>query len=149
MKRKLFWMISRVCFTLYPIFPIFGSLRASVAVVFRDGKFLIIQRNDGRGLSLPGGISNHRETQEGTLQREVHEETGLDVVSSSLSMQYHSKADVPCNIFVYEAEVSGDLKDSWEGSPRWMKIEEFQPQLLKSQQPVINLMYRILQRSSG
>src|SRR5258708_3311878 len=56
----MFWIVARTCFTLYRWFPLFGKLRASIAVIHRDGKFLAIQRNDGRGISLPGGISQRR-----------------------------------------------------------------------------------------
>ena len=143
LKRRLFWIVARTCFTLYRLFPLFGSLRASVGIIRRDRTFLLIQRNDGRGFSLPGGISGRNEAEIDTLRREVQEETGLTVTSEELKMRYHSTADVPCDISVFEAEASGELKGSWEGSPRWMTLPELEPRLLESQRPVLDLLRKI------
>jgi 8-oxo-dGTP pyrophosphatase MutT (NUDIX family) len=119
-KRRLFWIVARTCFTLYRWFPVFGALHASIGIIHRGQRILVIQRNDGRGLSLPGGLSGWKEMEETTLRREVLEETGLSVTGLELRMRYASTADVPCTISVFEFEASGELKDSWEGSPRWM-----------------------------
>ncbi len=146
-KRRLFWLVSRVCFTGYRVFPIFGSLRASIGIIHRNERFLVIRRNDGRGLSLPGGIAGWRETEESTLRREVQEETGLSVTSMQFKMRYTSNADVPCIISVFEVEASGELEDSWEGSPSWMTIPELEGTLLKSQRPTVALMKTISARS--
>jgi|HubBroStandDraft_1064217.scaffolds.fasta_scaffold02339_2 8-oxo-dGTP pyrophosphatase MutT (NUDIX family) len=143
LKRRGFWIVARTCFTLYRWFPLFGTLRASIGVIRRGQTFLVIQRNDGRGLSLPGGISSRKEAEEQTLRREVLEETGLNVTGQELRMRYRSRADVPCTISVFEAEASGDLKESWEGSPRWMTASELEPRLMKSQRPVLELLHKI------
>jgi 8-oxo-dGTP pyrophosphatase MutT (NUDIX family) len=145
LKRHLFWIVARICFTLYRTFPIFGSLRASIAIIHRDKKFLVIQRNDGRGLSLPGGIAGWREPEEPALHREVREETGLEITNCSLQSRYHSTADVPCMVSVFEVSASGELEDSWEGSPRWMTVAELEPQLIESQRPVLEMMKKICQ----
>jgi len=139
-KRRMFWMVARTCFTLYRWFPLFGTLRASIGIIQRDDKILIIHRNDGRGLSLPGGISKWRETEEETLTREILEETGLSVTEKELKVHYYSDADVPCNISVFEVQASGELKNSWEGSPRWTTVAEMEPRLLPSQRPLLELL---------
>ena len=144
LKRRGFWIVARVCFKLYRWFPIFGALRASIAVIHRDGRILMIQRNDGRGVSLPGGIAGWKESEEVALWREVQEETGLRVTSAKVEMRYHSSAEVPCNISVFCAEVDGELKSSWEGSPCWMSVEELEPRLLKSQRQVLEVMRKIV-----
>lgn len=136
----MFWMVARTCFTLYHWFPLFGTLRASIGIIQRSGKILIIHRNDGRGLSLPGGISKRRETEEETLRREILEETGLSVTGKELKLHYYSEADVPCNISVFEVQASGELKNSWEGSPQWTTVAEIEPRLLPSQRPVLDLL---------
>ena len=143
LKRRLFWIVARTCFALYRLFPLFGSLRASVGIIHCGHTFLLIQRNDGRGFSLPGGISGRKEAETQTLRREVQEETGLTVIGEDLKMRYHSTADVPCDISVFEAEASGELKGSWEGSPRWMTLPELEPRLLESQRPVLDLLRKI------
>lgn len=133
-------MVARTCLTLYRWFPLFGKLRASIAIIQREGKFLAIQRNDGRGICLPGGISGRKETAEASLDREVREETGLRVRGKELVMEYFSDADVPCDLSVFQVQASGDLKNSWEGSPQWMTLDELEPRLLESQRPVLGLL---------
>jgi ADP-ribose pyrophosphatase YjhB (NUDIX family) len=142
-KRSMFWMVAHTCFALYHWFPLFGTLRASIGIIQREGKILIIHRNDGRGLSLPGGISKWRETEEETLTREILEETGLSVTGKELKLHYFSDADVPCNIAVFEVEATGELKNSWEGSPQWKTVAEIEPRLLPSQHAVLDLLQTI------
>jgi 8-oxo-dGTP pyrophosphatase MutT (NUDIX family) len=143
LKRRVFFIIARTCFTLYRWFPLFGTLRASIGIIRRGETFLVIQRNDGRGLSLPGGISGWKEAEEETLRREVLEETGMSVTGQELKLRYGSTVDVPCTISVFEAEASGKLKDSWEGLPRWMTVPELEPRFLESQRPVLQLLHKI------
>jgi 8-oxo-dGTP pyrophosphatase MutT (NUDIX family) len=139
----MFWIVARTCFTLYRWFPLFGKLRASIAIIHREGKFLAIHRNDGRGFSLPGGISGRSETAEASLDREVLEETGLSVTGKELLLEYFSDADVPCDLSVFEVQTSGDLKNSWEGSPQWMTVDELAPRLLPSQRPVLEWLRKM------
>ena len=143
LKRRTFWLVAWVCFKLYRWFPVFGTLRASIAIICRDRQILVIRRNDGRGISLPGGIASRGETAEAALRREVREETGLRVSREEFQMRYHSTADIPCDVSVFRAEADGELQDSWEGSPRWMTVDELAPQLMESQQPVLELMRKI------
>jgi 8-oxo-dGTP pyrophosphatase MutT (NUDIX family) len=142
LKRRLFWIFARTCFALYRTFPIFGSLRAAIGVIHRDGKFLVIQRNDGRGISLPCGLASWREKEEQTLRREVSEETGLNLTKADLRTVYQNTVDIRCKTSVFEAEVSGELKESWEGTPVWMTVSELEPQLVESQRPVLEIMRR-------
>jgi 8-oxo-dGTP pyrophosphatase MutT (NUDIX family) len=142
-KRRLFWIVARTCFVLYRWFPLFGKLRAALGIVQRDGQFLIIHRNDGRGFCLPGGICGWRENAEATLRREIQEETGLIVTERELKLDYFSNADVPCNISVFAVQATGELKNSWEGSAHWMTLAELEPRLLLSQQPVLETLRRM------
>src|SRR5579859_6149198 len=64
-----------VLLTLGQISPLLGA----GVVIERDGKFLLIDRSDGLGFTVPGGIVRHRETIEQCVLREVREETGYDV----------------------------------------------------------------------
>ena len=143
LRRRLFWIVARTCLAFYRRFPLFGTLRSSVAIIQRNQKFLVIQRNDGRGLSLPGGLASWKEAEEETLCREVLEETGLRVTGQELRIRYHSTADVPCDISVFEVQATGELKDSWEGSPRWMTMAELKEGILKSQRPVLELLRKM------
>jgi len=139
-KRRIFWIFARTCFTLYRWFPVFGKLRASLAIIRRQARILMIVRNDGRGVSLPGGLASWRETELETLHREVREETGLKVSGEELQLRYYSTADVPCNTSVFEVQATGELRNSWEGSPRWMTVDELEPRLLPSQRPLLDLL---------
>jgi len=143
LKRRLFWIVARTCIACYRWLPLFGSLRASLAIIQRDQQFLVIQRNDGRGFSLPGGIARWKEAEEDTLRREVLEETGLRVTGQELRMRYHSTADAPCETCVFQVRATGELKNSWEGSPRWMTVAELEPRILKSQRPVLELLRKL------
>jgi 8-oxo-dGTP pyrophosphatase MutT (NUDIX family) len=143
LRRCLFWIVARSSFLLYRWLPLFGTLRASIAIIQRNQQFLVIQRNDGRGLSLPGGLASWKETEEETLRREVLEETGLHVTGQELRLHYHSAADVPCDISVFEVRATGEMEDSWEGSPRWMTMAEIEPRILKSQRPVLELLRKM------
>jgi ADP-ribose pyrophosphatase YjhB (NUDIX family) len=142
-KQRLFWIVARTCFALYRWFPLFGKLRAAIGIVQRDGRFLIIDRADGRGWCLPGGICGWKEAAEETLSREIREETGLIVAEKEFKFSYFSAADVPCNISVFAVQASGELQNSWEGSAHWMTLAEFEPRLLPSQRPVLELLRKL------
>jgi 8-oxo-dGTP diphosphatase len=58
--------------TLGKISPILSAC----VIVERNGKVLLINRTDGLGYTLPGGIVHYRETVEECVRREVQEETG-------------------------------------------------------------------------
>jgi 8-oxo-dGTP pyrophosphatase MutT (NUDIX family) len=140
LKRQLFWVFARSCFAVYRRVPVFGALRASIAIIRRGDRFLAIHRNDGRGISLPGGISKWRETQEETLQREIREETGLSVTGLELKRKYYSDAELPCDIWVFEVQTGGEVKDSWEGRAEWTTVDELEAGLMTSQKPLVELM---------
>jgi ADP-ribose pyrophosphatase YjhB (NUDIX family) len=143
LKRRGFWIVANVCFKMYGWFPLLGTLRAALGVIYADGKFLIIHRNDGRGYCLPGGLCNWRETEEATLGREVREETGMTVGGKELILRFYNATDFPCNVSIYRVRASGEVRDSWEGSPRWMKIGEFERDLVESQRPVLEVLRAI------
>jgi 8-oxo-dGTP pyrophosphatase MutT (NUDIX family) len=148
LKRRLFWIVARTGIFLYRWFPVFGYLRASIAILHHDGRFLVIERNDGRGVSLPGGIAGRKENEEKALRREVLEETGLRITSLELRMRFRSAGDVPCDVAVFEVQATGALKDSWEGTPQWMTVAEIEPRILKSQRRVLELMNKICAASN-
>lgn len=145
-QRFVFFVISRSAIWTYSRLPIFGALRASIAVIRTGELILIIDRSDGRGFSFPGGFDWPWETPEASVRREVLEETGLLVKRASPLLQYRSSADIPVSISVFEIETEGELKDSWEGSPRWMRVSEIRSRLLPSQQPVVD---RLLSTRAG
>ena len=78
------------------------------------------------------------ETAEQAMKREVSEETGLRVKHSTHLFEYRSAAEVPLVIAVFAVEAEGELKDSWEGSPRWLPFAEIRPRLLPSQKEIVD-----------
>jgi len=141
--KKLFWLLSRSGLFIYSRFPVFGSLKASLGIICRGDSVLVINRNDGRGVSFPGGLQYPWESAERALQREVREETGLDVVRSVVKLRYHSSADVPVNHTVFEIDAQGRLRGSWEGTPCWLRIAELEGCLLASQRRILELLESI------
>jgi|SRR5579872_2765273 len=142
MKRFLFRVIARTAITVYSYFPIFGHLRASVAILRKGDLLLIIDRNDGRGFSFPGGLAHPGESAEQAMRREVHEETGLQVGKANFLFEYRTSLDILCAISVFDAEASGSLADSWEGAPRWLSMDEIRARLLPSQQEALRRIAR-------
>jgi 8-oxo-dGTP pyrophosphatase MutT (NUDIX family) len=139
-QRHAFWFVSRFSFAIYRRFPLFGTLRASVAIVQHGQHYLAIRRNDGRGFSFPGGLAMPWESEERTLKREVAEETGLQLAAIELALRYYSAAEIRCNISVFRAEVTGQLRGSWEGSPEWVTISDLRPLIIASQSPIVEEM---------
>jgi 8-oxo-dGTP diphosphatase len=147
-KRFLFAVLSRSGVAIYSRLPIFGPLRAAVAVIRKGELVLVIDRSDGRGFSLPGGLAYPWETAEQAMRREVLEETGLAIEKCRLLCEYQSSpeksspdkssADISCIIAAFEAQASGALAESWEGSPRWLASAEIRPHILPSQIEIID-----------
>jgi len=136
-KRIAFKVIANTAIAIYSRLPIFGDLRAAVAVLRQNGLILVIDRNDGRGLSFPGGLTHAGESAEKGMRREVREETGLEVEQARLLFEYRSTFDVPCVVTVFEATASGTLVGSWEGTPRWLPLSEVISKILSSQAEIV------------
>jgi len=138
LRRSLFSLLSRTGVAVYSRFPVFGALRASVAVIRNSQLILVIERSDGRGLSLPGGFTHPWETPEQAVLRETIEETGLRADQCRFLFEYQTTLDVPCVITVFQLEASGELRDSWEGSPCWLPLTEIRHRLLPSQRQIVD-----------
>jgi len=137
-KRRLFWVLSRSALAAYSRLPLFGWLHASVGVIRKGQLVLVIDRSDGRGLSFPGGLAMPWERAEQAMKREVSEETGLQVQRCTPLFEYRSSVEVPVILAVFAAEAEGELKDSWEGSPRWLPFTEIRAHLLPSQKEIVD-----------
>jgi len=137
LKKKLFWMVSRTALWCYGRAPVFGPLRASIGVIRNGGRVLVIRRNDGRGLSFPGGLAWPREADEKTLTREIREETGLLCEGFEFAFRYESRTDIPVRIAVFHVRAAGEIRSSWEGAPEWMEIAELPKEILRSQRQIV------------
>jgi 8-oxo-dGTP pyrophosphatase MutT (NUDIX family) len=140
LKRTLFWIVSRVGLFLYARFPIFGPLRAAMGILRKDATYLVIERNDGRGLSFPGGLLLPWEGAEQAVVREILEETGLTVSRSSVRSHYYSSADIPVNVTVFDIEAEGQLRGSWEGMPFWLPLSDLRQRIIPAQRRIVEML---------
>ena len=99
---------------------------AVCAVIEKDGQVLMIDRTDGMGRCLPGGLMKNRETPHEALQREVVEETGFQVRVGRLIGVYSNPDSDPrfrCVLLAYQANITGGLpQSSTEGRLLWQDI---------------------------
>jgi ADP-ribose pyrophosphatase YjhB (NUDIX family) len=104
-----------------------------VGAVIHDaaGRLLLVRRaNDpGRGQwSLPGGRVEPGESDASAVAREIHEETGLEVLTGALvgSVQRPAPAGVFV-IFDYRAEVTGGLLHAGDDADEvaWVDMAKF------------------------
>lgn len=135
-RSRLFWIISRLAHAFYRHFPIFGTIRGSIAIIRRDGGFVVIERNDGFGLGFPGGISRFREAPESTVRREVTEETGLALIALDYKFNFRTTKPIPTLTYVFEAVAEGSLRSSWEGVTRVVDLVELQQRVVPQQRAV-------------
>lgn len=138
LKKHLFWIVSRSALWCYRQAPIFGLLRASLGIIRNGSRVLVIRRNDGRGLSFPGGLALPWEDDERTLVREIQEETGLVPAHFDFAFRYESRADVPARIAVFQVRTSGEIRGSWEGTPEWVEVAELSHSILPSQRYIVD-----------
>jgi 8-oxo-dGTP pyrophosphatase MutT (NUDIX family) len=140
LKKYTFWILSRAGLAVYSRLPIFGPLRVAVGVIRKENRYLAIERSDGRGLSFPGGIAMPWEGTQEAMKREIAEETGLNVTRSDLKLSYFSGEEIPVNLAAFAVEAEGQLRASWEGTPRWTEVSELRQRVLPSQKRVVETL---------
>ena len=143
--RVIFKVLSRLFYGLpIPLGDIL-RLKSSVAIIQRGEWFLAIERSDG-GLALPGGVRRPWESALHCVDRELCEETGLTLKGVKGSVSY-------CSTIFFFATAEGVLRDSWEGKPRWAKIEELSEasdhDLMQILAPFVKLAERQYKKASS
>ena len=138
--KYTFWVLSRAGLAIYSRFPVFGTLRVGLGVVRNQDRFLAIERSDGRGVSFPGGLAMPWEDIEKAAEREIREETGLRVTRSVLKLRYFDSREIPVDLSVFEVEADGELRASWEGTPRWLEVAELRQRVLPSQRRIVETL---------
>ncbi len=97
------------------------------ALIVRDHQVLLLRRPDGR-YTLPGGVVRYGETCTAALQREVREETGLEVLAEGLVGIYSDPRRVGrfhSVVVVYRCQPLNDaLHGSYEGHPLWVSLDQ-------------------------
>jgi 8-oxo-dGTP diphosphatase len=86
MKEKLKGLLAGLIFRLIALLTLgqISPILSACVIIERDGKFLLIERTDGLGFTIPGGIIHYRETIEQGVLREAREETGYDVAITGI-----------------------------------------------------------------
>jgi 8-oxo-dGTP pyrophosphatase MutT (NUDIX family) len=140
LRAKTFWVISRCMVAAYRLFPIFGPIRGTAAIIQRDEKYVVIERNDGYGLCFPGGMAKPWERNEEAIRREVEEETGLNVDRAEFVFNYRIDVLYPTVTNVFKATAQGELRDSWEGSVRLATIAELESAIMPTQRAVVEYL---------
>lgn len=109
------------------------ALLAVCALIERDERVLLLDRVDGLGFCLPGGIVRWGESCHEALCREVWEETGLLVAPRAI-VNVNSKPGrdprFSCVQIVFTVEIRGGAtRGSAEGVPLWFDREHLPVQL--------------------
>jgi ADP-ribose pyrophosphatase YjhB (NUDIX family) len=115
--QHVFRLLAWATFGHLPPFP------AVCGLMEQSGWLLLIERSDGLGLCLPGGLMKSHETPEEALVREVFEETGYRVTPVAL-IAVHSNPQCdprfPCLLLAYHTRiVGGRQRASAEGRAIW------------------------------
>lgn len=97
-------------------------------IIEQEGKLLVIDRADGLGYTIPGGIVRYDETVEQCVLREVNEETGYIATITGLVGIYSAPKRDPrfrAIAIAYSGSlVAGALHGSKEGRACWKTPEE-------------------------
>ncbi|MGB3321221.1 MAG: NUDIX hydrolase [Mycolicibacterium fortuitum] len=103
------------------------SVSVAGIVVRDDGRVLVIKRDDNGHWEAPGGVLELNESFEAGVQREVLEETGLEVAVERLTGVYKNLAHGIVAL-VYRCRPAGGEPHTTEEAReiRWMTMEEVQ-----------------------
>jgi 8-oxo-dGTP diphosphatase len=102
-------------------------------LLIKDGQVLLVKRNENLKdfpgwFILPGGKQEKNETPKEAAIREVFEETGIkvnDAVLKVIATHYHEYKSKVYLVYIFESNnFEGLLKESSEGIPMWINIEE-------------------------
>jgi mutator protein MutT len=100
-----------------------------VAVIERDGRFLVTRRLEGSHLSgyweFPGGKCDPEETHEACLARELREELGVEArIGEELIVTEHAYPERTVRLHFRRCEIAGEPKPVLEQEMRWVSREE-------------------------
>src|SRR5947209_3624603 len=86
MKEKIKGILAGLIFRIIALLTLgqISPILSACIIIEQDGKVLLIDRSDGMGYTIPGGIVRYKETVEQCILREAHEETGYIVAIHGL-----------------------------------------------------------------
>jgi 8-oxo-dGTP diphosphatase len=125
MKEKIKGVLAGLIFRLIALLTLgqISPILSACVIIERDGKVLLIDRSDGLGFTIPGGIVRYKETLEQCVLREAREETGYNVHVQGIVGVYSSLKRDPrfrSVAIAYKGSiVDGTEHGSGEGSTCW------------------------------
>ena len=130
MKEKLKGVFAGVIFRLIALLTLkkISPIISACIILEREDKFLVIERVDGLGYTIPGGIVRYDETIEKCVRREAREETGYKVAIQDFVGVYSSLKRDPrfrAVALVYKGEIiDGEEHNSREGKTHWLSAQD-------------------------
>src|SRR5215468_6012034 len=130
MTEKIKGLLAGLIFRLIALLTLgqISPILSACVIIEKDNKFLLIDRSDGLGYTIPGGIVRYRETIEQCVLREAREETGYTVEITGLVGIYCTPGRDPrfrSIAIAYKGSiVDGSMHGSSEGEPCWREPQE-------------------------
>lgn len=131
MKEKIKGWLAGVIFRIIALLTLgqISPILSACIIIERDGKILLIDRSDGLGYTIPGGIVRYGETIEQCVLREAQEETGYGVKIEGFVGVYSSLKRDPrfrAVALAYHGSIVDDSQPhgSGEGETCWCEPEE-------------------------
>lgn len=125
MTEKIKGLLAGVVFRIITLLTMgkISPILSACVIIERDGNVLLIDRSDGLGYTIPGGIVRSNETIEQCIVREVREETGYTVAVHEFVGVYSALKRDPrfrSVALTYKGTiVGGTEQESGEGKTCW------------------------------
>jgi len=128
---------------------------AKLVIIDGRGKYLLMQRSDhptfGNDPDLPGGTLEEGESPLVTMIREVAEEAGLEIDSTSVQAVYagteYSTHGTHYSLYIARLEDTPEITISWEhASYEWLEREAFLEKARKANDTYMHMVYNILKQ---
>lgn len=130
MIEKIKGLLAGMVFRLIALLTLgqISPILSACVIIERDGKILFIDRSDGMGYTIPGGIVRYKETVEQCVLREAQEETGYVVQLTGFIGVYSALKRDPrfrAVALAYRGTIiDGVEHGSIEGSTCWREPDE-------------------------
>jgi ADP-ribose pyrophosphatase YjhB (NUDIX family) len=130
MKEHIKGILAGIIFRIIALLTLgqISPILSACVIIERDGKFLLIDRSDGLGYTIPGGIVRYSETVEQCIVREASEETGYKVTLNGFVGVYSSLNRDPrfrAVALAYQGSITGGSEhSSGEGQTCWREPGE-------------------------
>jgi 8-oxo-dGTP diphosphatase len=129
MKEKLKGLLAGIAFRVIAILTLgqISPILSVCVIIEQNSKVLLVERSDGLGYTIPGGIVRYNETVEECIRREAREETGYDIQITSIVGVYSSIDRDPrfrAASIAYKGVIQGGVEHSSnEGRVCWREPE--------------------------